>query len=350
MLEPTRITLARHAAGYSAMDLARLIQVAESTVRRYETCGAPEAMAGELAAALGCAPGYFHRPPAAGIDVERIFFRTPRRISRARKTSCSALGRTGVELYDLITGDYLLPDTEVPDYTGLDAEAAAVQLRLDWNLGCGPVPDLLYVLESRGVRVLSLADGPSFSFWEDGQAFIFLAAGDRTGQRHQLAHELGHLLLHSALGADGHAAAEAEAEQFASRLLLPALSLQARVGDTLRMPQLLDAQELFGVPAHIILSHARDCGMLGDDSYSWLVQELALEPAPRRAPLASRVFSLVFPSLRGEDRMGTLRIAAALGVPARTLHDLTFGHAFMVLPGLQDAAPLGMPGHLRALP
>lgn len=349
MLEPTRITLARHAAGYSAMDLARLIQVAESTVRRYETCGAPEAMAGELAAALGCAPGYFHRPPAAGIDVERIFFRTPRRISRARKTSCSALGRTGVELYDLITDDYLLPDTEVPDYTGLDAEAAAAQLRLDWNLGCGPVPDLLYVLESRGVRVLSLADGPSFSFWEDGQAFIFLASGDRSGQRHQLAHELGHLLLHSALGADGHAAAEAEAEQFASRLLLPALSLQARVGDTLRMPQLLDAQELFGVPAHIILAHARDCGMLGDDSYSWLVQELALEPAPRRAPLASRVFSLVFPSLRGEDRMGTLRIAAALGVPARTLHDLTFGHAFMVLPGLQDAAPLGMPGHLRAL-
>lgn len=142
----------------------------------------------------------------------------------------------------------------MPDYTGFDPEAAAAQLRLDWNLGCGPVPDLIYVLESRGVRVLSLASGTSFSFWEEGQAFIFLAAGDRAEQRHQLAHELGHLLLHSALGADGHAAAEAEAEQFAARLLLPALSLQARMGDTLQLPQLLDLQELFGVPARIILS------------------------------------------------------------------------------------------------
>ncbi|MFJ2619472.1 XRE family transcriptional regulator [Glutamicibacter sp. NPDC087344] len=349
MLEPTRITLARHAAGYSLVDLARLLQVRESTIRHYESCGAPQRLAPVLAEALDCAPGYFRRPPAQGIEKERIFFRAPRRMGRAQKNACAALGRTGAELYQLITAKYTLPDTEVPDYTGFGAQAASAQLRLDWNLGCGPVPDLLHVLESRGVRVLSAASGPTFSFWEDSQAFIFLAAGDVASQRYQLAHELGHLVLHSALGTDGQAA-EYEAEQFAARLLLPAHSLQARISDTLQLPQLLDLQELFGAPARLILGHARECGMLADEPYRWLVQELALERAPGAGLLTSRVFSLVFPSLRGEDRLDAARMADTLGLPARTLHELTFGHAFMVVPGLKDAMVLRAEGHLRALP
>ncbi|WP_313811002.1 ImmA/IrrE family metallo-endopeptidase [Glutamicibacter sp.] len=331
MLEPTRITLAREHAGLSIIALARLLALAPETIADYELHGAPQALAAELASATGFLPGFFSLAPASAIEARRIFYRTPRRLGGVQKSSAAALARCGVELYSLITGCFTLPDTQVPDYTGLDAHQAADRLRLDWNLGCGPIPDLLYVLESHGVRVLS---GPvTLSFWEDGQGFIFLSPGDEAGSRYRLAHELAHLLLHSALEEGEGCAAEHEADVFAASLLLPELSLQLRVGASLRLGQLLDLQTMFGVPAAVILGRTREAQLIDEQGYCRLMQELALEPPGPVVRATSRVFSIVFPALRVENHLGTTRIAHRLGLNAQLLHELTFGQAFVLLAG-----------------
>ena len=350
-LEPTRIRLARERAALSRSALAASLGICERELAR-----APEDLSLALADALDCAPQYFRLPAPRGIDTERIFFRSHRRTSTAQKVAAAALGRNGVELYHLITRNFRLPQTEIPELCGFTPEDAAAQLRTEWDLGCGALPDLLHLLESHGVRVLSLPASldavKTFSFWEDGQAFIFLAAGSRNAQRLDMAHELGHLLMHSSLGENREqmATAEREADEFAARLLLPSLSLQVRVSDSLQIPQLLVLEEHFGAPATAILAHARACGLLGDGTYRWLSQELALEPAAGHQQLVSRVFSLVFPSLQLDHRASTARIARELGQTAAQIHELTFGQAYVVLDGgnLHQAGE-GIRGHLRAL-
>jgi len=350
-LEPTRIRLARERVALSRSALAASLGVCER-----ELAQAPEELSFALAKTLGCAEQFFRLPAASGIDAERIFFRSPRRTSNAQKLAAAAAGRTGVELYRLITQNFALPTTEVPELTGYAPADAAVQLRLDWDLGCGAVPEVLHLLESHGVRVLSLPPElqtvKTFSFWEEGQAFIFLANGSAAEQRFALAHELGHLLLHSALGhhAEQIAHAELEADQFAAHLLMPSVSLQIRVSDLLQIPQLLALEEHYGVPAMIILAHARACGALGENAYTWLSQEMQLEPVRVGQAECSRVFSLVFPSLQFDHRASTARIARELGLTERHIHELTFGQAFVLLTGenQRDAGEVAR-GHLHAL-
>jgi len=350
-LEPTRIRLARERAALSRSALAASLGVNER-----ELAHAPEQLGHRLAELLDCSPSYFMLPATYGIDTERIFFRSPRRTSTVQKRAAAAVGRTGVDLYRLITQNFALPDTEVPDLTGYSFTEAAVQLRLDWDLGCGALPDMMHLLESHGVRVLSLPPEldavKTFSFWEDGQAFIFLASMSAVAQRFALAHELGHLLLHSSLGEQGEqlAAAELEADQFAAQLLLPALSLQVRVSDSLQIPQLLRLEEHFGVPAAVILTHSRACGVISAETYCWLFQELSLEAPADVQPVTSRVFSLVFPSLQLDHRTSTSVIARELGLREQHIHELTFGQAFVLLTGQNQQEPGEVHrGHLRAL-
>jgi len=350
-LEPTRIRLARERAALSRSALAASLGICER-----ELALAPDRLSHELAEVLGCSPQFFRLPATRGIDTERIFFRSPRRTSTAQKLAAAALGRTGVELYRLITENFVLPETEVPELTGFSPADAAAQLRLDWDLGCGALPDILHLLESHGIRVLSLPPEldavKTFSFWEEGQAFIFLAAGTTQVQRFALAHELGHLLLHSSLGGQGEqlAAAELEADQFAAQLLLPALSLQVRVSNSLQIPQLLSLEEHFGVPATVILAHSRAYGLLGEQAYCWLSQEISLEPPAAPRPVTSRVFSLVFPSLQLDHRASTSVIARKLGLTEQHIHELTFGQAFVLLAGDNEAEPGEIHrAHLRAL-
>lgn len=350
-LEPTRIRLARERVALSRSALAASLGVCERELAR-----APENLSHALASTLGCAEEFFRLPAASGIDTERIFFRAPRRTSTAQKRAAAATGRTGVELYRLITDTFALPSTMVPDLGGYLPADAAAQLRLDWELGCGALPDVLHLLESHGVRVLSLPAQlnavQTFSFWEDGQAFIFLADAPAAGQRYALAHELGHLVLHSALGDDASqiARAEREADQFAAHLLMPTLSLQMRVSDLLQIPQLLGLEEHYGVPATVILTHARACSVLSEGAYLWLSQEMALEPVRYGNAESSRVFALVFPSLRLEHRASTARIAQKLGLTEQHVHELTFGQAFVLLTGENrvDAGEV-VRGHLHAL-
>lgn len=350
-LEPTRIRLARERAALSRSALAASLGICERELAR-----APEDLSLALADALGCAPQFFALPATRGIDRERIFFRSPRRTSTAQKLAAAALGRNGVELYNLITRNFRLPQTEIPELCGFTPEDAAAQLRTEWELGCGALPDVLHLLESHGVRVLSLPASlepvKTFSFWEDGQAFIFLASGSRYAQRLALAHELGHLLLHSSLGENREqiAAAEREADEFAARLLLPSLSLQVRVSDSLQITQLLALQEQFGTPAKVILAYSRTCGLLSEVAYQWLSQELALEPVAEHRQPISRVFSLAFPSLQLDHRASTARIGRELGMTAAQIHELTFGQAFVLLKGenLHDAGE-AVRTHLHAL-
>jgi hypothetical protein len=117
-----------------------------------------------------------------------------------------------------------MPSPDLPELRSEDPGSAAASIRRHWGLGFRPIPNLIRLMESKGVRVFTLSEGKNvdaFSFWRDGTPFIFLntlKSAERS--RFDAAHELGHLLMHSHGYPEGREV-EKEADSFASHLLMP---------------------------------------------------------------------------------------------------------------------------------
>lgn len=157
-LEPSRIVRARRRAGISKKRLADLIGATPRTISNYETRGAPDALAATLADVLNVDPTFFSMPATSPLEEDRVFFRARRRTSAAVRHAASEAGRTGVEFYSLIAEHFKLPEVDLPDLVGMGPAIAARQLRAHWKVGAGPLPNLIQLAESRGLRVMSLPE------------------------------------------------------------------------------------------------------------------------------------------------------------------------------------------------
>ncbi len=106
-----------------------------------------------------------------------------------------------------------------------EIEAVAERVREAWDLGLNPIPDLIDVLETNGIRVFMIAADAENKF--DGLAacvndmpIVVVGRhwpGDR--QRFTLAHELGHLMLQGRLA--NSIDEEKACNRFAGAFLLP---------------------------------------------------------------------------------------------------------------------------------
>jgi len=338
-LEPSRITLARLRSGLGKAQLAERLGTTARTITNYETQGAPDRASAALAEALGCPQSYFHLSATEPLEEDRVFFRARRRSSAAQKHMATSAGRTGVELYGLITQHFELPKLSVPELDRMEPEAAAQRLRVEWDLGLSPVPNSVRLAESKGIRVLTLPDGTAdvdaFSIWEAGRPFILLStlkSAERS--RFDLAHEIGHLVLHGSLGAcdKNENDAEKEADRFASEFLMPALFLRSKVGRDASVQTVMKVKEFLGVSAMAAAYALHRVDRMSDWAYRQTCIELARrgyrsgEPngMPRET---SRVFGVAFPGLRRSKGWGTEAIAGQLGVWPSEIHGLTFGQA-----------------------
>nr|WP_306461590.1 ImmA/IrrE family metallo-endopeptidase [Mycobacteroides abscessus] len=365
-LEPTRIRLARHRVGLTKATLAQHLGVTVRTVTNYETEGAPAPAGPALATALDCQLEFLMRPPVDALEADRVFFRARRRASAAQRHAAVAAGRIGIELYEWIAARFGLPELDVPELDHLDPHTAALTLRAMWGLGTRPLPNLVQLAESRGIRVLSLPSGAAavdaFSVWAQHAPYAFITA-DKTPERSRfdLAHEIGHLVLHSqrGVGAEG---VEREADQFASTFLMPDESLRTVLGHNPSVDEILAARTYYKVSAMAVNYAVLRGGRCTDWSYRQNCIHLSqrgfrtAEPGGMPAHERSRVFGTVFnrPEL-------THRAAAELGTTPQSIHTLTFGAAICTV-GLTDqvftaAAPrtrsepqlVATGRHLRAL-
>jgi len=139
-----------------------------------------------------------------------------------------------------VTERFALPETKLPDLHLFEPEEAAKMLRQEWGLGEKPVSNMIQLLESKGIRVFSLAENTAhvnaYSLWRNGTPYVFLNTyKSAESSRFDAAHELAHLVLHQDGGVTGRPAEE-QANRFAAFFLMPksdVLSVLPRV-DSLR--------------------------------------------------------------------------------------------------------------------
>lgn len=174
--------------------------------------------------------------------LERIEFGDKKTIGRQLKARVEVTVRQRLHRYLIVEGLLGLPrgdwdrQREAPYSVAGDpaeAERAAHRLRNAWGLGADPIPNLVELLEERGIKVL-LADidgigAITVRVSREGQplAPVLLVDSTRTGERRRfaVARQLGRLVMDVAKGVDE----ETAAHRFAGSFLIPAEAHSAEI-------------------------------------------------------------------------------------------------------------------------
>ena len=334
-LSPERIQIARMRRGLTKTQLARELHVTPRTITKYESIGAPISSASQLAEILNFPAEYFDRADAPSLSASEVNFRSARRASAQQRHAAAAAGVAGIEIDRWITERFTLPMVDLPVFVGERPQTAARLLRAMWGLGTKPLPNLVQLGESRGVRVFSLppfADVvDAYSTWRDDVPYVFLArrkTPERT--RFDLAHEIGHLVLHSDEPPADTVAQEREADAFASEFLMPAASIVEYLPQNPSVHVLLEVRTQFKVSAMAIAFAAHKAGRMSEWTYRQTCIELSQrgfrsgEPDGMKFHEMSRIFPQVLSASRSA-KVSARVIAEDLDLPESDVHALTFG-------------------------
>jgi Zn-dependent peptidase ImmA (M78 family)/transcriptional regulator with XRE-family HTH domain len=243
---PGRLTMAREARALRKRDFAALIDRSDATVSKYESEDRPQrpdaAVLPRMAEVLGVEISWFFKPLPRRIDTT-VFYRSL--ISELGLMRDKARARLDfVESIEQVVSEHVeFPELDVPDlldgrpYASLrrdDFDHYARALRDQWELGDGPIDDLLLVIENAGIIVAEdeigsvKLDGVSRWSTVTGRPYMLVAVDKNVAVRRRLdaAHELAHLTLHRHVSPEDHTRnfrlIEEQAMAFAGAFLLPA--------------------------------------------------------------------------------------------------------------------------------
>lgn len=335
MFTPSRLTLARERRRLTKKGLAQKLRVTPHTVLRYESgeMQPTDDVVDRMENVLGFPRAFFFRTDIDGPNPASASFRSLSTISAKERDSALAAGAFAFDFSDWVDDHFDLPDASLVDLAEDTPEVAARSLREEWGLGEKPIPNLVHLLESKGVRVFSMAENTlavdAFSVWRGARPFVFLntiKSAERS--RHDAAHELGHLVLHKHGGPQGRGV-EDEADQFASSFLMPEEDVRATLPRVHTLNQLLEAKKRWGVSLMSLVVRLHRLRILSDWQYRMFcidASERGYRTAePQGMPREqSIVWQKVLTALWAE-RTTKESIARDLALPIEELENLLFG-------------------------
>ena len=243
---PDRLKEAREARGLFQTEVARQLKVTPGAVSQWENGHAvPSARhRRRLAEVLDVKEQFFSWNPAPAIQGP-AFFRSFAAATKRERVGAERQSEWLSRLVRAVEERVELPDLVFPPDTGLrwqalaeaDIEEQADRVREMWGLGKGPISNLVWLLEGKGVLVVRLAVESerldAHSWWtSSGRPIIWLGSNKASAVRSRFdaAHELGHLILHRDVTRSEFRKSgvlkelEAQANRFASAFLMPAES------------------------------------------------------------------------------------------------------------------------------
>lgn len=359
MFTPSRLTLARGRRGLTKKRVAELIGVSTRSLTAYEAgdmTPSPDTVE-RLCRVLNFPVAFFEGPDLEELSVDAVSFRALSKMAAADRDRALAAGALAFSFTDWIGERFRLPEPRVPKLgPGVDPETAAQAVRVEWGLGEKPAPNLIHLLEMRGVRVFSVTQEcrelDAYSLWRADQPFVFLNT-EKSGERSRFdaAHELGHLVLHWHHDPPQGRRAELEAHRFAAAFLMPAASVLAKAPRHPTLEQLVELKKPWRVSVAAIAHRLHSLKALSDWQYRTLVIEigkrdyLTTEPEPIERE-TSQVLNKIFAALRKEG-MGKAAIARELGIHQADLDAIVFG--LTMLPA-DSVAPLPARPRLKEYP
>lgn len=276
---PARLTLAREASGLEVRELAERVGATPSAISQLEhgnTRPKTETLL-RLSLAVGVPPEFFGAGEPPDLPPEQCHFRRRRGATKREQRYVLARGRIVREVVRYLEEYVEFPSDEVTPLqrsatTAAEAEALAQHVRSVWDLGLGPISDVVGLLEMHGVLPVEVRGHSqqldAFSVWVEGRPMVFLSTDKNVASRRRFdaAHELCHLIAHRGCEA-GDPALEDVANRFASAFLLPEVPFRAECPARLTWPALRDLKRRWGVSLQAIVRRAYDLGIYSESTY-----------------------------------------------------------------------------------
>lgn len=337
MFNPQRLSLARKRRRLSSKGFAELIGMSPVTVTRLEKANnEPEPETVDLIAKkLGFPREFFFGDDIDDLAKDAASFRSMTSMTARERDAALASGSLAYLLSDYVSQKFNLPEPQLIDLSHeRDPAAAARTLRQVWALGEQPISNMIKLLESKGVRVFSLAENTktvdAFSCWRNDVPYVFLNTF-KSAERSRLdaAHELAHLVLHKHGGPQQGRDAEQEANNFASSFLMPTADIKSRLPFVSKLDDLVTAKRRWGVSTAALAYRLHKLGLLSDWQYRTICIQINQRgyrtDEPNGLPREeSVIWKKVFTELWA-DRISKGQVAAALHLPADELENLVFG-------------------------
>jgi Zn-dependent peptidase ImmA (M78 family)/transcriptional regulator with XRE-family HTH domain len=343
-----RLKLARTAAGLSLRDLALKIGgiVTAQAIGKYERNearpGTPVLEA--MAAALDVSPDYLmnrHQVTLEGVDFRKKLTASRREEAQVEAKVLNRLGEY-IRVEQVLGLDSVRwerpPGAPYPLVEIAQAEPMAQSLREAWGLGRDPIPNLIELLEEKGIKVIceplaEAIDGMTAkvkrTIGPELPVIVVNAkhAGER--QRFTLAHELGHVIL-SPRGPFSARDVEKAAHRFAGAFLMPAETMWTEMGrsrTSISFGELFALKSLLGVSVQALTYRSRELGIISDALFRKLFEEYARfgwrsppyeEPHGRPREAAKRMKRLCYRAVE-EALLSVSDAAQALGIEESVL-------------------------------
>ncbi|BDV36691.1 transcriptional regulator (plasmid) [Methylocystis iwaonis] len=286
-------------------------------------------------------PGFFFGPDLHEPTPKTASFRSMSRMTAGQRDAALGAGALAFMLNDWVETRFDLPAPDLLDLRDEDPETAAATLRQHWRLGERPIKNMVHLLESKGVRVYSLAENSvevdAFSLWHSNTPFLFLnTLKSAEHGRFDAAHELGHLVLHRHCGPH-QPNAEKEANAFAAAFLMPRASVLANAPRMATLKQLIQLKKLWIVSVAALAHRLHSLKLLSDWHYRTLCIEMGQLGFRKNEPEGaqrerSQVLAIVFGGLR-EEGVSKAAVADQLQIDSEELDKLVFGLMLTSLTG-----------------
>lgn len=299
MLSIESLELARERRGLTKKTLAEKAGITpEHLTRIIKGQHIPEdELITSLAKALNYPKKFLLEELTEKISHENVSFRNLSALTaRDRKRAVQA-GNIAMRLNRWMASKFQLPKFDLPDNRFEDPVTAADSLRSHWGIGNRPIPNLMKLLEIKGVRIFALDKDnnmvDAYSFYSNHQPYIMLnntKSAERS--RFNLAHELGHLVLHMHAGGYGqlnesaieHRQQEKEADIFASHFLMPAEDVKDHLPRVRDLDHLIEAKKRWKVSVAALARKCYDLGIITEWNYRSLCQEISIRGYRKKEP------------------------------------------------------------------
>ncbi len=331
-----RLSLARKRNRLTKKSLASLIGLTPDSITRLEngTQSPQNETIKKLSETLNYSVEFFFKDDPDLITAENVNFRSLSTMIARDRDAFLAVGSLSFDIIDWVDSKFVLPKLNVPDLSvGYTPESAAAVLRDQWGVGQKPISDLIKLIESKGVRVLSLNESietaDAFSLWRNGVPYIFLN-GNKTAERTRfdISHELGHIVIHRGgrVKESPIKIIEKEADTFASYFLMPECDVRSNVNGFITIDKLLKLKQRWKVSLSALSYRIHKLGIISDWQYRNFCIEIRKrygknEPASIKSN-GSSLWRMIFSEL-WKDKITINHIAKELALPVNEIVGLT---------------------------
>ena len=254
--------------------------VSKNAISKYEKgeMMADSAILLALSKALNVKPDYFFRPFT--VEIEKVEFRKKQKLSVKKVNAIKQCVTDFVERYIEveqflnISSDFNNPIKKFSISSIQDIDEAALKVRSHWRLGLNALPNVIDLLEDKGIKIIEI-DAPDefdgFSGWADGKIPIIVINKNYNVERKRLTalHELGHLTLNINKSVPAREK-EKYCFRFAGAMLIPEPTFISEIGNIrshFSIPELIAVKETYGISIQAIMARAKDLNIINESQF-----------------------------------------------------------------------------------